>query len=104
MSIFAFICPYQLLTLKRKVTFHHLFFHPGPFAHMDPVFKRKNGLEIRFLFPEIFNKYKRSIFFGTPCMLTVLTNIRSTKVLHHASCIIHHRLLLNKVEGGDLVC
>ena len=27
----------------------------------------KNGLEIRFLVPEIFNKYKRSIFFGTPC-------------------------------------
>ena len=27
-------------------------------------------------------------------MLTVLTNIRSTKVLHHASCIMHHRLAL----------
>ena len=32
-------------------------------------------------------------------MLIALTNIRSTKVLHHASCIMHHRLLLNKVEG-----
>ena len=27
-----------------------------------------NGLEIRFLIPEILNKYKRSIFFETPCM------------------------------------
>ena len=32
-------------------------------------------------------------------MLIALTNIRSTKVLHHASCIMHHRLLLTKVEG-----
>ena len=27
-------------------------------------------------------------------MLTVLTNIRSTKVLHQASCIMHHALQL----------
>ena len=31
MSIFAFICPYQLLTLKKKVTFHQLFSRPGPY-------------------------------------------------------------------------
>ena len=30
MSNFAFICPYQLLTLKRKVTFRQLFSRPGP--------------------------------------------------------------------------
>ena len=24
--------------------------------------------------------------------------------MHHASCIMHHRLLLNKVEGYDSVC
>ena len=29
MSIFAFICPYQLLTLKKKVTFRQLFSRPG---------------------------------------------------------------------------
>ena len=31
MSIFAFICPYQLLTLNKKVTFHQLFSRPGPY-------------------------------------------------------------------------
>ena len=31
MSIFAFICPYQLLTLKKKVTFRQLFSRPGPY-------------------------------------------------------------------------
>ena len=36
--------------------------------HMGLSFqKKKNGLEIRFLGPEILSKYKRSIFFGTPC-------------------------------------
>ena len=30
------------------------------------VLEEKNGLEIRFLVPEIFNKYKRSIFLGHP--------------------------------------
>ena len=45
-------------------------------------------------------RQSRRLRFG---MLTVLTNIRSTKVLHHASCIMHHRLLLNKVEGWDSV-
>ena len=29
MSIFAFICLYQLLTLKKKVTFRQLFSRPG---------------------------------------------------------------------------
>ena len=33
------------------------------------------------------SKQGRRLRFG---MLTVLTNIRSTKVLHHASCIKHH--------------
>ena len=42
-------------------------------------------------------KQGRRLKFG---MLTVLTNIRSTKVLHHASFIMHHRSLLNKVGGG----
>ena len=32
------------------------------------------------------SKQGRRLRFG---MLTVLTNIRSTKVLHHASCIMH---------------
>ena len=31
MSIFAFICPYQLLAFKKKVTFHQLFSRPGPY-------------------------------------------------------------------------
>ena len=30
MSIFAFICLYQLLIFKKKVTFRHLFSRPGP--------------------------------------------------------------------------
>ena len=47
------------------------------------------------------SKQGRRLRFG---MLTVLTNIRSTKVLHHTSCIMHHRLLLTKVEGWDSVC
>ena len=29
--------------------------------------EEKNGLKIRFLVPEILSKYKRSIFFETPC-------------------------------------
>ena len=33
------------------------------------------------------SKKGRRLSFG---MLTVLINIRSTKVLHHASCIMHH--------------
>ena len=33
------------------------------------------------------SKQARRLRFG---ILTVLTNIRSTKVLHHASCIMHH--------------
>ena len=36
---------------------------------------------------EATSKQGRRLRFG---MLTVLTNIRSTKVLHHASCIMHH--------------
>ena len=32
MSIFAFIGPYKLLTLKKKMTFHQLFSRPGPYA------------------------------------------------------------------------
>ena len=31
MSNFAFICPYQLLTFKKKVTFRQLFSRPGPY-------------------------------------------------------------------------
>ena len=30
--------------------------------------EEKNGLEIQFLVSEILGTYKRSIFFGTPCM------------------------------------
>ena len=30
MLIFAFICPYQLFTFKKKVTFYQLFSRPGP--------------------------------------------------------------------------
>ena len=33
------------------------------------------------------SKQSRSLSFG---MLTALTNLRSTKVLHHVSCIMHH--------------
>ena len=33
------------------------------------------------------SKQGRRLRFG---MLTVLTNIRSTKALHHALCIMHH--------------
>ena len=32
------------------------------------VIEETNGLEIRFLVPDILNKYKRSILFGTPCI------------------------------------
>ena len=36
-------------------------------VHMDLSFQgKKNGLEIRFLVPEIFNEYKRSIIFRRP--------------------------------------
>ena len=37
MSIFAFICLYQLLTFKKKVTFRQLFSRPGacdPYTHI----------------------------------------------------------------------
>ena len=37
------------------------------FTYGSQLSEEKNGLEIRFLVPEILNKYKRSIFFGTPC-------------------------------------
>ena len=39
MSIFAFICPYQLLTLK-KVTLRQLFSRPGPY---DPYMYVSTG-------------------------------------------------------------
>ena len=41
MSIFAFICPYQLLTFKKKVTFRQLFSRPGP---CDPYEEKRAGL------------------------------------------------------------
>ena len=38
------------------------------FTYGSQFSEEKNGLEIRFLVPEIVSKYKRSIFFETPCM------------------------------------
>ena len=35
-------------------------------------------------------------------MLTVLTNIRSTKLLHHASCIMHHASQVTSKQGRRL--
>ena len=37
------------------------------FTYGSQFSEEKNGLEILFLVPEISNKYKRSIFFETPC-------------------------------------
>ena len=37
------------------------------FTYGSQLSEEKNRLEICLLVPEIFNKYKRSIFFGTPC-------------------------------------
>ena len=37
------------------------------FTYGSQFSEEKNGLEIRFLVPEILSKYKRSIFFETPC-------------------------------------
>ena len=37
--------------------------------HMDLSFQKKNGLVIRLLVPEIFKKFKRSIFFRRPVEL-----------------------------------
>ena len=44
------------------------------FTYGSQFSEEKNGLEIRFLGPEILSKYKRSIFFGTPCILTFSPN------------------------------
>ena len=38
------------------------------FTYGSQFSEEKNGQEIRFLVPEILSKYKRSIFFGTPCI------------------------------------
>ena len=42
------------------------------FTHGSKFSEEENGLEICFLVPEISNKYKRSIFFGTPCRIKIL--------------------------------
>ena len=44
--------------------------------------EEKNGLEHSFSVPEILKKYKRSIFFGTPC---TMTSPRSTTVVNSHS-------------------
>ena len=47
--------------------------------HMGFSFQnKKNGLKIRILVPEILNKYKRSIFFETPCTKWVIHNLFTT--------------------------
>ena len=38
------------------------------FTYGSQFSEEENGLEIRFLVPEILSKYKRSIFFETPCI------------------------------------
>ena len=40
------------------------------FTYRSQFSEEKNGLEIRFLGPEISNKYKRSIFLGRPLGVT----------------------------------
>ena len=42
------------------------------FTYGSQFSEEKSGLEIRFLVPEILNKYKRSILFGTPCGISCL--------------------------------
>ena len=37
------------------------------FTYGSQFSEEKNGLEIRFLVPEILSRYKRYIFFETPC-------------------------------------
>ena len=56
------------------------------FSYGSQFSEEKNGLEIRSLVPEIFKKYKRSIFFETPCrsylyssMFDCLLNISATE-------------------------
>ena len=46
--------------------------------------EEKNGLEIRFLKPEIFNKYKRSIFLRRPvfCLLMLNTVLYNCTLRH----------------------
>ena len=42
--------------------------------------EEKNSLEICFLVPEILNKYKRSIFFETPCIISLYFFINIKKI------------------------
>ena len=49
------------------------------FSHGSQFSEEKNGLEIRFLVPEIFKKYKRSIFFETPCRENEANNMVRVK-------------------------
>ena len=69
MSIFAFICPYQLLTLKKKVTFCQLFPRPGP---CDPY--ALYSLEYYILIHSQFQTEKMDIL--TPCEIILLQRKR----------------------------
>ena len=56
MLVFAFIYPYQLLTLKKKVTFRQLFSRPGPY---DPCI----GAQASTLPPKKYKVVKEKIIF-----------------------------------------
>ena len=45
------------------------------FSHGSQFSEEQNGLEIRFLVPEIFKKYKRSIFFRRPVDIKKILDI-----------------------------
>ena len=62
MPMFAFICPYQLPTLKKKVTFRQFFPRPGPYdPYESPLSFIPTGL--RF---EIFCLENFELSFGPP--------------------------------------
>ena len=73
------------------------------FTYGSQFSEEKNGLEIRLLVPEIFNKYKRSILFGTPCIFNLtLAWTRLSLAIH--GCQISDKVLTdrNRHPGGKL--
>ena len=77
------------------------------FTYGSQFSEETNGLEIRFLVPEILNKYKRSIFLGTPCMLTsvyydkitenMLTIVYFAKITDNALTIMYYVKIIDNV-------
>ena len=67
------------------------------FTYGSQFSEEKNGLEIRFLVPEISSKYKRSIFFETPC--TLLTQIRVGR-----SHLNQHKFTIGLSDSPQCLC